>query len=561
MASRAVTALLASRQERSRLHRIVVRVGAAAAWVATAIFLAAGALTGDESMLIEAVGPLLAAALMTVQILTGREDGGVALLGSGFVVAIWYTLFGDEGTIIPAAVSLVLISSLAMLFVNRQRFIIASTLAVVLFAIPFLWDLGTDERVLLGCIMSLSFIMTYAILGSIQTTSAAMSARYQMLFEESPTAALEEDWSEAIDYVRSEYTGKPERIKQFLMAYPTVVKRAVGKAKVLRVNEAALRLLESDNTARFLGYRDPDLVDDDTFETFVSALVALYDGATSWEHETRLRAGSGEVRWLQSRAVDSSTADQGSSIVVALADITHMKARSEAMAEMVKAKDEFIASVSHELRTPLTAVIGLTAEMTTNPDMGGDERDELLELVSSQAAEMANIVNDLLVAARADMGTVVVEPQEVDLIAEVEATVEGLGMTVEMPKEPTPQVWADPRRVRQILRNLLTNAQRYGGPSRRISTGALRDRVWLEVRDNGLGIADDVAEHIFEPYVTGTTGVRGSVGLGLAVARQLAELMDGSLTYERSAGDSVFRLILPLAEARQPVLASHSDGS
>lgn len=561
MASRAVTALLASRQERSRLHRIVVRVGAAAAWVATAIYLAAGALTGDESMLIEAVGPLLAAALMTVQIVTGREDGGVALLGSGLVVAIWYTLFGDEGTIIPAAVSLVLISSLAMLFVNRQRFIIASTLAAVLFAIPFLWDLGTDERVLLGCIMSLSFIMTYAILGSIQTTSAAMSARYQMLFEESPTAALEEDWSEAVDYVRSEYTGKPERIKQFLMAYPTVVKRAVGKAKVLRVNEAALRLLEIENTARFLGYRDPDLVDDDTFETFVSALVALYEGATTWEHETRLRAESGEVRWLQSRAVDTSTGEQGSSIVVALADITHMKARSEAMAEMVKAKDEFIASVSHELRTPLTAVIGLTSEMTTNPDMGGEEREELLELVSSQAAEMADIVNDLLVASRADMGTVVVEPQEVDLIAEVEATVEGLGMTVEMPKEPTPQVWADPRRVRQILRNLLTNAQRYGGPSRRITSGALRDRVWLEVRDNGLGISDEVAAHIFEPYVTGNTGVHGSVGLGLAVARQLAELMDGSLTYERSAGDTVFRLLLPLAETRQPVLASHSDGA
>jgi signal transduction histidine kinase len=246
-------------------------------------------------------------------------------------------------------------------------------------------------------------------------------------------------------------------------------------------------------------------------------------------------------------------------VVVALADITLMKARSEAMADVVRAKDEFIASISHELRTPLTAVIGLTSEIADNPSMGSEEREELLELVASQAAEMSNIVDDLLVAARAEMGTVPIELQDVDLIEEVKATIEGLGITVELPKEPTPQVRADPKRVRQILRNLLTNAQRYGGPSRRISTGALRDRVWLEVRDNGIGIPDDEATRIFEPYVTGNSGVQGSVGLGLAVARQLAELMGGSLSYERSAGDSVFRLLLPLADDREPALASHSD--
>ena len=559
MASRAVTTLLASRQERSRLHRIVVRVGAASAWIATAIYLVAGAFTGDRSMLIEAVGPLLAATLMTIQIMVGREDGGVALFASGLVVATWYTLFGDDGTIIPAAVALVLITSLAMLFITRQRLIIASTLAAVLFAIPFLWDLDTEQQVALGCIMSLSFAMTYAILGAIQTTAAAMNARYQMLFQESPTAALEEDWSEAIEYVRSEYTGKPERIRQFLMAYPTVVKRAVGKAVVLRANDAALSLLEIDKPARFLGYRDPDVVTDDTIETFVSALVSLYEGETTWEHETRLRRRSGEMQWLQSRSVDTSTGVPGSSIVIALADITPMKARSEAMAEVVRAKDEFIANISHELRTPLTAVIGLTSEIAATPGMGSEERDDLLDLVAAQAAEMSNIVDDLLVAARAEMGTVTVELQTVDLIEEVRATIEGLGMVVELPKEPTPEVRADPRRVRQILRNLLTNAQRYGGPSRRVSTGALLDQVWLEVRDNGDGIPDDDAAHIFEPYVTGNSGVQGSVGLGLAVARQLAELMGGSLSYERSAGDSVFRLLLPLADVRSPVLASHSD--
>lgn len=559
MASRAVATLLASRHERFRLHRIVVRVGAAAAWVATAIFLAAGALTGETDLLIEAVGPLIAATVMTVQILTAREDGGVALFGSGVVVAVWYTLFGDDGTVIPAAVALVLISSLGMLFVTSHRSIVAPTIAVVLFGIPFLWDLSLDEMVLLGSVMALSFVMTHSILNAIQSNSAALNTRYQMLFEESPNAALEEDWSEALEYVRSEYTGKPGRIKQFLMAYPAVVRRAVSKAKILRANEAALDLLEISDPARFLGYRGPEVVTDETMDTWVSALVSLYEGQRTWEHETPLRRRSGHVRWLQSRSVDTSTGAPASSIVVALADITHMKERNEAMADLVRAKDEFIASVSHELRTPLTAVIGLTSEMASNEQMTAEERSELLSLVSDQAAEMANIVDDLLVAARAEMGTVTIDAHPVDLLDELRATVEGLGINVGMPDEDLPPpVLADPRRVRQILRNLLTNALRYGGPNRRITTGALRDQAWLEVRDDGLGIPDEEAEHIFEPYVTGHPGRQGSVGLGLAVARQLAELMGGSLQHERSAAETVFRLQLPLADRSEPALASHT---
>jgi len=536
---------------------MVVRVGAAAAWVAAAIFLAAGALTGDDGLIVEALGPILAATLMTTQIIVGYEDGGLALFGSGLIVAIWASAFADEGTIVPAAVALVLISSLAMLFVDHYRMVVAATLAGGIFAIPHLWDMPVDESVILGSITSLSFVMTYLILGSIQTSLLTMKARYQMLFDESPAALVEEDWSAALAYVRSEYSGKPNRIRQFLLAYPTVVRRAVGKAKILRANDAALDLLEVSDPIRFFGYRNPDVVTDETMDSFVSALVSLYEGNRSWEREVAFRNKSGYRRWFLCKSVDTSTGVPGSSIVVGLADITHMKDRNEAMAEVVRAKDEFIASVSHELRTPLTAVIGITSEIAQSSEMSEEERSELLDLVAGQAAEMSNLVEDLLVAARADVGTVPVENRRVDLMTELRATLEGLGMTVGMPSQPPPEVIADPRRVRQILRNLLTNASRYGGPNRRITAGALRDSVWLEMRDDGEGIPDEEARRIFEPYVT--SGGGGGVGLGLSVARQLAELMGGSLDYERSAGESVFRLQLPLADAREPALASHSD--
>lgn len=557
MTSRAVLTLLASRHGWSRPHRIVVRVGVASAWFAAAIFLVAGVLTGDESLFIEAVGPIIAASLMTLQILLGRESGGFALFSSGVVVAVWYSMFGDEGTVVPAAVALVLISALGMLFVASYRLVVTSTLAGGLFAIPQLWDMTTEEGMLLGVVMALSFVTTYLILGSIQSSSDSLRERYQMLFEESPSAMLEEDWSEAVAYVRSEYSGRPSRIRQFLLAYPTVVRRAVGKARIIRANDAALELLGVSNAARFLGYRDPDVVDEENMDSFVSALVCLYQGGKSWEHEVPMRTGDGELHWVLYRSVDTSTGISGSSIVAGLADITHMKARNEAMAQVVRAKDEFIANVSHELRTPLTAVIGLTSELTESEGLSEDMRSEMLQLVSEQASEMSNIVEDLLVAARAEVGTVDIELERVDLLGELQATLDGLGISLPSPRETPPPVLADPRRVRQILRNLLTNAQRHGGPELRVVAGHHRGAVWLEVRDNGEGMSEEEASRIFDPYVT--SGRRGSVGLGLAVARQLAELMGGTLEHERSAGETVFRLQLPPAEARDAILASHSD--
>ena len=557
MASRAVQSLLASRHERSSPHRIVVRVGAAVAWFAAAIYLVAGLLTGDATLFIEAVGPILAAGLMTAQVLLGREDAGLALFGSGLVVAIWYSAFGDEGTIVPAAVALVLIAALGMLFVVEHRTVVAATLAGALFGIPNLWSLTTEEQVILGAIMALSFLMTHLILGSIQSASAAMNARYQMLFEESPAAALEEDWSEAVDYVRSEYAGKPTRIRQFLLAYPEVVRRAVARARILRANDAALDLLDISSPDRLIGYRDPEIVTDENIDRFVSALVCLYEGGRSWESEVPLRTREGELRWLLYRSVDTSTGPQGSTIVSGLADITHIKEKSAAMSEVVRAKDEFVANVSHELRTPLTAVIGLTSELANDVAFRDTEWAELLQLVASQAAEMSNIVDDLLVAARAEVGTVTIELQPVDLAVELQATLDGLAMAVEISSTVPPAVSADPRRVRQILRNLLTNAQRYGGPRCRVVMGTLRDSVWLEVRDDGIGMSDDEAARIFDPYVT--SGGKESVGLGLAVARQLARLMGGDLAHERSAAETVFRLHLPMAGQPKPVLASQSE--
>jgi nitrogen-specific signal transduction histidine kinase len=552
--------LLAANTDVRRMHRRVVQVGAAASWTAAAVFLVAGFLGGNDGMFVEAVGPIIVAGFMTVLIALRRENGGMALFAAAIVTMVMYTVVGSEDTLLPASLALVVICAIGMLLIERYRIVTVTGVALFLAVAPLFWSLPLTASLQLGVVMALAFVMTSAIFFTIRNAATALNVRFQTLFENSPTAVMEEDWTKALAYVRSEYTGRPDRIRAFLMAYPVVVQRAVSEAKIVRVNQAAIELLEADGPEDLLGYRDGNKVTDETLQGFVNALVALYEGRSSFEEDIPALTMKGRSIWLQTRCVNTSPGSTAASILIGLADITHIKARQEAMADLVKAKDEFIAGVSHELRTPLTAVIGLTSEMSSTNSLSDEERSELMGLVADQAVEMSNIVDDLLVAARAEMGTVAVEATVVDLQSELEAAIEGLGIEIRELPVSTPSVIADPSRVRQVLRNLLTNAERYGGPNRRIVSGAFFDNVWLEVRDDGPGVTSDESVHIFEPYGTAHSGVRGSVGLGLSVARQLTELMGGSLTYRRDLDETVFRLELPVSRERDQVLASNNAG-
>ena len=555
MATRLTETVLEANADMARIHRRVVRVGALAAWVCAAFFLFIGFLSGNDALLIEAIGPALAAGFMTAQIVLKREDAGMALFAAAIVTVGMYALVGNEDTIIPAAVAMVIIPSIGMLFIDSERVLSVALISLFLIVTPFIWGLGFSEALTLGAVIAISFNLTSVIFLTVRSAAASLNVRFQTLFEHSPTAVMEEDWSQAIAYLRSEYTGRADRIRPFLLAYPAVVKRAVARAKIIRVNQAAIDLLEADGPEELLGYRDGDKVTPETIEPFVGALVALYEGKTLFEQETPALTMKGRPIWLQTRSIDTSIETPATNILVGLGDITHIKARSDAMAELVKAKDEFIAKVSHELRTPLTAVIGLTSELNSLDSLSEDERVELMHLVSDQAAEMSYIVDDLLVAARAEIGTIAIDSVVVDMGEQLIDTIDGLGISIAEVPSSVPSVTADPSRVRQILRNLLTNAQRYGGTEVRVVAGAIFDKAWLEVRDDGEGVAED-ATRVFEPYATAHAGVPGSVGLGLSVSRQLAELMGGSLTYHRDLGESVFRLELPLASQAKSVLAS-----
>ena len=219
------------------------------------------------------------------------------------------------------------------------------------------------------------------------------------------------------------------------------------------------------------------------------------------------------------------------------------------LAGLVRAKDEFIASVSHELRTPLTAVVGFARQLSENPGrFGAEESAAITRIIAEQSSDVAAIIDDLLVAARVDIGLVGVLSEPVDLKAEAQAASLALSTgrgAIRLPHE-TAVALGDRLRVRQILRNLLANALRYGGLEVTVEIEPSDRVVRVTVADDGPGIPLSDREHLFEPYFHGiATTQPASIGLGLTVSRQLARLMGGDVIYREKPRGSVFELILP----------------
>ncbi len=223
--------------------------------------------------------------------------------------------------------------------------------------------------------------------------------------------------------------------------------------------------------------------------------------------------------------------------------------RNRELEELSRFRTTYLATISHELRTPLTGVVGLAATLRDALDtLEPEEVKELVGLVATQAMDAAAIVEDMLVVARAEAGQLAVTSEEVDLEREARTAIESMGGDVAI-RGTAPPARADATRVRQILRNLLTNARRYGGPEIWVELGQTDDGVTVTVADNGAGIPEEERELVFEPFRSGSAArdERSSVGLGLWVSRQLATFMGGGLDYSYVDGVSRFTLTLPRA--------------
>ena len=185
-----------------------------------------------------------------------------------------------------------------------------------------------------------------------------------------------------------------------------------------------------------------------------------------------------------------------------------------------------------------------------------ESASELLGLVISESGDLARMVEDLLTTARLDAGALHYDFEDVEISQEISEVTEPMirsGAEIDVQCDPR-IVRADRLRMRQVLRNLLSNAQKYGGPNIEVR-GRVEGRTYVcSVLDDGPGIPSEVADRLFQRFLHQghATSVTGSVGLGLSIVHALLQGMGGSITHNRTEGKTRFTIRLPLALNLEP---------
>lgn len=233
---------------------------------------------------------------------------------------------------------------------------------------------------------------------------------------------------------------------------------------------------------------------------------------------------------------------------------------ADRLAALLKSKEAFLAAVAHQIRTPVTAIGGFS-QLLTEQAFSEPERDEAVELIAAQTTEIAMLVDNLLVATRLDTDQLTVACEDIDVAADVRRMVATMKhrRRIEVAAEEGCVAHADPLRLRHILRNLVANATEHGGPRVRIGVSKTERTISVSVCDDGPGFAnleEIVASQPAGRFQPEAKTMPGSLGLGLYVVRELADMMGGSLQHERRGGETILRVRLP-REAGLAACPSH----
>lgn len=239
---------------------------------------------------------------------------------------------------------------------------------------------------------------------------------------------------------------------------------------------------------------------------------------------------------------------------------THDLAKAnQALAELNREKDAFLAVLTHDMRSPLTSIYGYACLLRDRPDLTTDERHRMVEIILRNERELLEIVNNILDIEQMQSGMPVqLERENFELNLLIDEVVEGLAAQARekyidliYQQEPEPiYIHADRRKVRRIVQNLVSNAVKYTPPRGNVLVMAqMNDRfVYLSVRDSGYGIPAEELPYIFDRFrrVAKHKGKAAGSGLGLAIVKSLVEAHDGSVTVTSVEGKgSQFQIKLP----------------
>ncbi len=353
-----------------------------------------------------------------------------------------------------------------------------------------------------------------------------------------------------------------------------------SQGEIIQVNEAFIKMH---------GYASPDeVIGKNLFNTFIAKEALPIITA---QYKESVRKKQGIVRNLEGVNVrkDGSVFPVVSNItrlwdtkgnhtgnIAVVRDITERKRlelklleKNNQLVATSQAKSEFLASMSHELRTPLNAVIGFSELLLDGaPGEINDEQRECISDILESGEHLLNLINNVLDLSKIEAGMIELKLETLNLHGIINSVVQTMkpilsknGHEIRVSiGEGLPQVHADKSRLRQILLNLLSNANKFTPPAGKLRIEVRRegDRCQVSVIDNGIGIKKEDQERIFQVFTQAETlsnGKKEGTGLGLSLTRKFVEVMGGRIWVESEYGKgSKFTFTLPLAGESKPYL-------
>jgi two-component system CheB/CheR fusion protein len=361
-------------------------------------------------------------------------------------------------------------------------------------------------------------------------------------------------------------------LNSLLRGVPDAIYFKDARGRFIRLNHAMVERLGFDRPEDAVGKTVFELPNREEALALHRQDEAVLASGEAQLYSIEKRDGTGAEEWdLVSRLPLKDAAGQMVGVIAIFRNITEQKQAEGKIQESVRRRDQFLAMLSHELRNPLGAIS--TALALIEADGSVAPAPKLLDVLKRQTEQMGRLLDDLLEVSRVTENKIELRKRVVDLqqvlgeaVDAVRPLMQARGIRFELESAPEPLfVEGDPTRLQQIQVNLLSNATKYTEPGGHVVVRAGRegDAAVIRVSDDGVGIAKDMQDSVFDLFVQSSRTLdrsAGGLGVGLTLARSLVTMHGGTISVHSDGEGTGSEFVVRLPSVAGPATDTPRGG-